>query len=91
MIIRYKYVISHPKATIGKVDIEEYAEQYKEQYRSKVTYMLDDTGVGSGAIWKEDRLFATEEEAQDFCDRYVPSDCYDNEAILKEEYNLMKC
>lgn len=81
----YKYVISICKATIGKVQIEEYAKKYRKE-KSRVTYMLEETGVGSGSIWNEDRLFATENEANDFCKKYVSSDYYDTEAILKEEY-----
>ena len=45
--------------------------------------MLKETGVGSGTVWHEHRLFATEEEAQEFCDKYVPSDQYGTKAILK--------
>ena len=78
----FEYVISYPKASIGKVQIEEYAARYDE--KSRVTYMLKETGVGSGTIWREERLFATEEEAKEFCEKYVPSDYYDQRAILKE-------
>lgn len=81
----YKYVISFYKATIGKVRIEEYAKKYRKE-KSEVTYMLEETGVGSGSIWREDRLFPTEKEANDFCERYFSSDYYDEKAILKEEY-----
>lgn len=80
----YKYVIAYPQAIIGKVEIEEYAPEYS--YKSEVKYMLRETGVGSGKVWKEDRLFATEEEANEFCEKYIPSDYYDEKAILKDEY-----
>lgn len=83
----YKYVISCYEAKIGKVQIEEYATEYKNNYKSKVTYMLDQTGVGSGQIWSENRLFATEKEASDFCEKYIPSNCYDREAVLRNKYN----
>lgn len=79
----YKYKISYYEATIGKVEIQEYAKKYKNQYKSEVRYMLEETGVGSGTIWREERLFATEEEARDFCEKYVPVDYYDTRAILK--------
>lgn len=79
----YKYVISYCKATIGKIEIQEYAPKYMNKYKSEIKYMLEETGVGSGTIWREDRLFATEEEANDFCEKYVPSDYYDKEAILR--------
>lgn len=82
----YKYVISYYEATIGRVQITEYLKEYHNREKSEVTYMLKETGVGSGSIWSEDRLFATEKEANDFCEKYVSSDYYDTEAILKEEY-----
>ena len=77
----YKYVISYRKATIGKIDIQEYAPEYG--YKSEIRYMLKETGVGSGTVWKEERLFATEKEANEFCEKYIPSDYYDKEAILR--------
>ena len=79
----YMYTISYCEATIGKIEIEEYAPEYS--YKSEVKYMLRETGVGSGRLWKEDRLFATEEEANEFCEKYIPSDYYDEKAILKDE------
>lgn len=79
----FKYIIAYCNATIGKVQTEEYAKRYRS-YQSHITYMLQETGVGSGSIWREERLFATEEEAIDFCNKYVPSDDYDTEAILKD-------
>lgn len=82
----YKYVISYDGATIGKVEIQEYAPKYKNTYKSEVRYMLEETGVGGGMLWREERLFATHEEAKEFCEKYISSDYYDDKAILKEEY-----
>lgn len=82
----YKYVISYYEATIGKVEIQEYAPKYRNRHKSEVRYMLEETGVGSGQVWKEERLFATEEEANEFCEKYVSSGYYDEEAILREDY-----
>ena len=79
------YAISYCEATIGKIEIEEYAPEYKNRYKSQVRYMLEETGVGSGSLWREDRLFATYDEAKEFCEKYVPSDYYDHEAILRED------
>lgn len=87
----YNYVISYPRAKIGKVQIEEYSKKYEKEYKSNVKYMLEETGVGSGSLWREDRLFATEKDAQDFCEKYVSSDYYDRKAILKEEYQTIEC
>ena len=86
----YMYVISYYEATIGKIEIEEYAPKYKDRYKSEVKYMLEETGVGSGTLWREDRLFATYDEAKEFCEKYVSSDYYDEKAILREEYNVEK-
>ena len=83
----YKYVIAYYGATIGKVSIEEYAKKYSRNNKSRVTYMLAETGVGSGTIWKEERLFGTVEEAKESCEKYVSSDYYDEKAILREEYS----
>ena len=82
----YMYVIAYYEATIGKIEIEEYAPKYKDRYKSEVRYMLEETGVGSGTLWRENRLFATYDEAKEFCEKYVSSDYYDQEAILREEY-----
>lgn len=78
----FKYVISYHGARIGRVSTEEYAKKYYS-YESKITYMLEETGVGSGRVWKEERLFATEDEAKEFCEKYISSDYYDREAILR--------
>ena len=86
----YKYVIAYDGATIGKVEIQEYAPKYKRRYKSEVRYMLEETGVGSGTLWREDRLFGTYEEAKGFCEKYISSDYYDEKAILREEYNVEK-
>ena len=77
----YKYVIAYYEATIGKVEIQEYAPKYG--YKSEIRYMLEETGVGCGQVWKEERLFATKSEAEEFCKKYIPSDNYDTEAILR--------
>lgn len=77
----YKYEISYYAATIGKVEIQEYAPKYRHSYKSEIRYMLEETGVGSGAVWREERLFATEEEAKEFCEKYVSSDYYDEKEI----------
>jgi ribosomal protein S24E len=87
--VGFKYIISYRGATIGKREITEYLAKYlyHGDYKNEVTYMLKETGVGSGTIWHEHRLFATEEEAQEFCDKYVPADQYGTEAIPKESKN----
>ena len=76
-----RYVVSFC-GRVGAVFTEEYASKYKKSCKSEITYMLDETGVvGGGAIWKEWELFPTEEDANAFCDKYMPSD--DGMPVLK--------
>lgn len=85
----FKYVISHEKAEIGKINMELYSKRYERQYKSEVRYMLRETGVGSGSLWREERLFATKAEAQEFCDKYAPASWYDSEEpVLKSKVDL---
>jgi predicted RNA-binding Zn-ribbon protein involved in translation (DUF1610 family) len=53
---------------IGKICVEQYDSQYKNTSGTK--YMIDKTGVGSGTVWREEELFASEEEAQRACDEF---------------------
>lgn len=91
-MVRYEavgfiYKIVHRNATIGMVKTEEYAKKYR-RYRSGVKYMLDETGVGSnGALWPECKLFATEQEAQEFCDKYIPDPENKMRPVLKDSKN----
>lgn len=78
----YRYKIDYYGAKIGKIQTEEYSKKYKD-CETRITYMLEETGVDSGLIWKEERLFRTEREAKDFCEKYKPSDEYDSKTILK--------
>ncbi len=62
------YVCKESYGQIGKVVVEIYDKKYhdgKKEYK----YMLDSTGVGSGTLWYEDRLFASVEDAQAECNR----------------------
>lgn len=52
---------------IGKFSVEMYQKKYKREDR--IWYMLDSTGVGSGANWEEKNVFKSIEEANDECDR----------------------
>ena len=64
-----KYYV-YDSSRIGKIDIQDHPTKYdKEEANPKVTYMVESTGVGSGQIWDEDELFATEVGAQAFCDQ----------------------
>lgn len=39
-----------------------------DSHTVKVTYMVEETGIGSGTVWSEDTAFATQTEAQAECD-----------------------
>lgn len=60
---------AHPfSGRVGKIGIEYYGgeEFVPESYRGRpvrITYMLDDSGIGSGTVRDEDTMFATREEA----------------------------
>lgn len=58
-VLSYSERIALPwEGTIGSVRIDTNAKT------APVNYMLNETGVGSGTIWPEDRLYSSEEEAQ---------------------------
>ena len=60
----------------------------EEDKMSGVTYILEETGgVSTGICWREDRLFATEDDAADFCEKYVPSDYYDRKTVKRINKN----
>jgi hypothetical protein len=68
---------------VGRVTVEEtVSHAYPEESGLKITYMLHGTGVGSGQVWKEERLFATREEAAEFCDRT-------NRPVLTDECEML--
>lgn len=80
-----KYVSND--ACIGNVRVELYEHNGNETYRESrdrkdvYQYMLYDTGIGSGSLWDEEKLFASKEEAQTYCDQV-------NEQRIKEEQGL---
>jgi len=58
---------------IGRIGVERYAVEYQDM-EDVTQYMLNSTGVGSGTLWKEERLFLTVELAQAECDRLNEED-----------------
>lgn len=46
------------------VEGEELFDNYKPQHSNKTEYMCIETGIGSGRVYHEDRLFRTFEKAQ---------------------------
>jgi hypothetical protein len=72
-----KYYVSDFAATVGKIEITLQTLGYGAKGTQETEYMIDATGVGSGTVWKEDRLFATLQEANEYCDRVnsgIPKD-----------------
>lgn len=63
--------IAYEKAKIGRVGVELYRETFinRGSEKNRITYMVDETGVGSGSLWNEDDIFATKEEALEECEK----------------------
>lgn len=61
--------VAYEKVKIGKVQVELYRETFinKGIGKNRVTYMVDETGIGSGSFWNEDEVFGTYEEALEEC------------------------
>lgn len=59
--------ICETSGTIGKVEVQYYAAEYKRE--NEIRYMIDSTGVGSGHCWKEQNLFLSLEDAKKECER----------------------
>lgn len=77
----YKYYIAHREATIEKIEIQEHPPKYANGCKSEIRYVLK--GIDIGTAWRENRLFATEEEANEFCEKFVPSGFYDTYTIKR--------
>lgn len=57
-------IVDHP-SMIGKVEVTRYKNN---EDKSRNTYMIYKTGVGSGTIWEEQKLFKTREECLSWCE-----------------------
>ena len=83
---KYVFKIIYSNATIGRVQYTEYSSKYKfmgKKFKTESSYLVEETGVEcGGAVWYENQIFATEQEAQNFCVKYIPStltpDAFDN-------------
>lgn len=64
------HVVYHP-SRIGRINTEEYAQEYLENqeynYKNTILYMLVQTGVGSGILWSEEKLYSSKEKAEKWC------------------------
>lgn len=68
--IGLRYYVSG-KSIIGKIEVERYLDKYQNghgSYENKNNYMLESTGIGSGIVWTEEYLFASEKEALKECE-----------------------
>jgi len=73
-----KYMVDVPMCTVGQVRFEYTKskgiegevmfDNYKAQEKTAEEYMLVETGVGSGTLWKANLLHSTKDEAQMECD-----------------------
>jgi hypothetical protein len=61
--IEHRIVTEHTSFDYDEDEIEE------GQAVTRTSYMLDETGIGSGSIYPERRLFSSREEAQAECDK----------------------
>lgn len=77
-----RWYVGYMKARVGKITVEaEIDESWRrsshgsrpdfayESHGLKVSYMCDQTGIGSGTCWEESRLFKTLPEAVEECAR----------------------
>jgi len=81
-----KYCVSQ-HGRVGKVSIENQTIGYDPKFI--ITYMIDSTGVGSGNVYEEARLFASKAEAQLYCDQHnglLPANEEVGEAIPESEW-----
>lgn len=63
----YRWVLGI-HSVVGQINIKA-VKTPKKGIITTVEYMLRDSGIGSGSIWKEDQLFLTKEEAEAYCDK----------------------
>ena len=61
------------RGRVGSIEISAVREGHTHHHDNgtsvQVSYMLDETGVGTGSIWRQEKLFATREEAEAECAR----------------------
>ena len=84
-----KHYVSEFDALVGKISIEHVDSLFdwaSAGSEPRVSYMISATGVGTGLIWNEDRLFSSEQKAQEFCQRMnnlLPADeCEDGQPLV---------
>lgn len=88
-IRNYKYKIdTFPCSvlTIGKIETVQYG--IRPTQKDYIEYMCKETGIDSGTCYYEPKLFASKEEAENFCKTHFPSSqSYTNKGIdINETY-----
>lgn len=85
-----KWYISNHKAVVGKITLTRtIPHSYNSDDDNRNTYMLDQSGIGSGTVWPENRLFSSEEEAQAECDKrngILPTEDYSHLTLQETGY-----
>lgn len=76
-----RWFISEHKNAIGRIQTTHFSHHYitEDREEDRITYMIQATGVGSGQIWKERDLFASEAEALEECARRNAGKVFTNE------------
>jgi hypothetical protein len=62
-IERREWVATSERLTVGHVRVELNPEWAQGEHPDKRQYMCRETGIGSGTLWSEDRMFLTRDEA----------------------------
>jgi hypothetical protein len=65
----HRWKVHYLPKTIGRISAEVYApnSQYRSRNKDDITYMCEETGVGSGTVWYQCDLYETLEKAQEKC------------------------
>lgn len=67
--------------TIGYIRHTAWRASPKAGTQYKTEYMMFETGIESGSLYREEHLFATRQEAQDECDRLNEKERESNESV----------
>lgn len=67
------------RSVVGKLDVCAYLRQDQYDHKNEIRYMLEATGVGSGRLWDEADLFATEQDALAECAKRNANKVFEDE------------
>lgn len=81
-----KHYVAEFDTVVGKITVEHEQSRWRDGPPIQVKYMVEATGVGSGTVWDEERLFASLEDAQHHCDQknglMLKDECADGQPII---------